>query len=185
MKQHVKKNAFFYIVIIALIGFGGYKYFAFQVEISKMEDKWEEQRQLVSFYTKQAMDSSNIDALKFATKSLVWAIRSEMLSENKEQLKWYISELEKDSKVGDVLICDMSSSVLYSSEKRLVGKPFPNAYDQALLATKTIDIKKGENGNMYLIAPIMGLNDRIGTLFLSYRHEVPQILRAVEPLNNN
>lgn len=182
MKQHLKRNAFFYIVILGLAIFSLYQYFNFNITLSNYQDAWEDQRQEVSFYTKQAMDSSTIGVLTFATKSLVWAVRSEMISENYEQVNRYISDLEKDMRVKQVLICDTAASIKHASKKQLVGQSFSSVYDQDYLQLKTITVEMGEGGNMHLIAPIMGLNARIGTLFLVYKNEMPQVLRKVAPL---
>ncbi|MGB0521539.1 MAG: hypothetical protein ACPGJS_01200 [Flammeovirgaceae bacterium] len=185
MKKHLKQNAFFYILILGLGAFSTYQYFKFNYQLSNVKDAWEEQRQEVGFYTKQAMDSSSIGALKFATKSLVWAVRSEMLSENHEQLNRYISDLEKDARIGQVLICDTTSTIRYASEKELIGKPFTSLHNQRFVELTDITVEMGETGTMHLVAPITGLNARVGTLFLTYRHEVPQILRSVKSLEEH
>ena len=185
MNQHLKRNVLFYILILGLGVFSLYQYFNYNVTLSKYQDAWEGQRQEVSFYTKQAMDSSSIGALKFATKSLVWAVRAEMLSQNHEQVNRYISDLEKEARVKRVLICDTSAVIKHASKKQLVGQSFNSLYDQDYLQQKDITVEMGEAGSMYLVAPIMGLNSRIGTLFLIYEHEVPQILRKVKPLELN
>lgn len=179
MKQHLKKNVFFYILILGLIGFAAYQHFDHGWAMSRIKDSWEDKRQELDFYTKQAMDSSNLHALEFATKTLVWAVRSELLSQNHEEINRYILELEKEQNIGSVFICDTAAIIQHASQKTLIGKPFQNVHDEQLLQKTTIDIEMGEKGDLYMVAPIMGLNNRIGTLFFTYHHNAPQINRAI------
>jgi hypothetical protein len=106
-------------------------------------------------------DSINIGHTKNNVRIFSWAVRSELIRGNKEQVEHFFTNYLETGKVVRVLLIDPETSkVIISTNKKDVDT---TATDNEILdATAIITIDAGET---YMIAnPIMGLDKKIGIL---------------------
>ncbi len=169
MKSHFKKNFFFYFLILALSGSTAFFYFYGEYKQSQLRDWVEDKRQEANFYASKAIDSASMQGLHLTVKTLSWAVRTELINENKEEINRYFRELSKDPLIKMAVLCDTSNRVVYTADLNQRAKSFQEFHDIELLKEKNIAVKPATTGKgFYLTAPIMGLNARYGTLFLHY-----------------
>lgn len=172
MNSHFKKNFLFYFLILALAGSTAYLYFSGQYERSKVVDWVEDQRQETNFHVSRAIDSASIAPLKLTVQSLSWAIRTELLNENKEEVTRYFRELAKERSIKMAVLCDTTNRVIYAASAEHKGKYFRQYHDLSHIQATNVSVKPAPNQEgFFLTAPIMGLNSRYGTLFLHYNQE--------------
>ena len=170
MKTHIKKNAFFYIAILLLLGSTAYFYFQGEYEKSQLSDQIEDQRQETKFYVSQAIDSATVAPLRLTARSLSWAIRTELLNENKEEVSRYFRELARNKSIEMAVLCDTTNRIRYAADVEHRGKFFRQYHGISHLRAETIQVKPATHQKgFFLVAPIMGLNRRYGTLFVHYR----------------
>lgn len=96
-------------------------------------------------------------------KVFSWAIRSEMVRDNRDQVNQFFTNLIKEPGFKKIQLVSISNSkVIISTDKKDEGTVVS---DTAIL---NADIVKHwtEKGDMRIIAPVMGLNSRIGVLVI-------------------
>jgi len=123
-------------------------------------------------FTQQMLEIQSQD-LRSIIKPLVWAVRSEMVKNNLADIDFYINELVKDKGFQFILITDDKDIIISSTNKKWEGSPFEVIGISSDLSSDSIIINLSNN-NFYLAsAPIMGFNNRLGTLLIKY---------AIQPL---
>lgn len=109
------------------------------------------------------------EQLKLVTTTFVWSIRSEMLRDNFDQVDLYFNQLvKKDDHITEIIAVDEKGEIVVSTNKRYEGKAFSQVYDKSLLNNNRVTILN-EDETFKIIAPIMALNNQIGTLFMIYQ----------------
>lgn len=180
MKSHFKKNFFFYFLISLLGGGAAFFYFYGEYRLAKLQDWVEDQRQEVNFYASQAVDSASATPLHLVAQSLGWAVRTEILNENKKEVERYLRELGRESSIKMAVLCDTAGVITEASDISYKAKPFIQYHDPNHLSAEIITVKPATNHEgFFLIAPIMGLNTRYGTLFIHYNPAMTEVFKAL------
>lgn len=98
--------------------------------------------------------------------AMAWAVRGELIRNNLDQVDQFFSELVKISGIEEVLLSDQAGKVLVASDKKHQGGVFAEVYPADLLQAAEIALRPHAEGGELLVIPIMGLNNRLGTLVL-------------------
>ena len=106
--------------------------------------------------------------LRLTTTTFVWALRKEMLRENYEQINEYLNQFVKEPHIKQILVVKSDGTVAVATDKKLEGVTFSSLYPNELMEKNEIVITDDKNGNMLVIAPIMGLTKKLGTVFMVY-----------------
>lgn len=101
---------------------------------------------------------------------LAWSVRKELIKQNYEQIDEYFSQLIKRKGFGLIMLVDPSGLVKVSTDRKIQGSSFYRFYpDFRLDATGTVSYRVQEGESLYLV-PVMGLNEKIGTIAFLYRY---------------
>lgn len=138
------------LVIIVVLGW------AF-IKMAIMESDFKEEKaQVISSYETK-LDSLNSNRLTLTATAFSWAIRSELLRENKEQINQFFNEFIKYPDIVKLQLINSESSVIeLSTDKKDVGTKFSNY--SSLQDLKVIS----DSTNINIVTPISGLNKKIG-----------------------
>jgi len=125
----------------------------------------------------QFVDERNRSCLRLAAVPLVWAVRSEMMRGNYDQVNQYLTRFVKEPGMKELLVAGADGRVVAATDKRREGASVSTAFPSAP-GVDTITVTPGENGEIMVSAPIMGLNDKLGVLVLvstppRYRPDTP------------
>ena len=107
---------------------------------------------------------------------LSWAVRGELLRNNLDQVSQYLNELVKIKDTERAVLIGDDGKLLVSTDKKLEEAAAKEIYPEELLQQRKITIQSDVNGRKLLIVPIMGLNNRLATVVISYKNP---------PLNSN
>ncbi len=110
--------------------------------------------------------TQNESALRLAAMPLVWAVRSEMLRGNYDQINQYLAQLVQEPNMKEVIVARTDGKVLAATDKKRESAPLTQAFPEAMLRVETIAVSRLENDDILVVAPLLGLNDRLGTLLL-------------------
>ncbi len=138
------------------------------VEIKNLKTKAEMEKQEIKALAAKQLRQSHEMHLKILAKPFVWAVRTEMLKNNISQVNLYTNEMVKERNFQKIVIIDDKGMVLLSTNKKEEGKDFQrpaNTFD--LLANNT-DVHNFNDSLLVMSSPIMGFNNRLGTLVISY-----------------
>lgn len=144
------------------------------MQIRAINQKAEEYRVLVKEQAARQVLQVQENQLKSLAKPLVWALRAEMMKGNTEKINLYIDDLIKENNVQSMTVTNPNGKVLASSERKTVGKAFPIPWEDTEKKANETLIKRLDEHTLLMASPIMGFNNRLGTVYLQY---------SVQPLN--
>jgi putative NADH-flavin reductase len=168
MERSSKK--YFYVIailLVALAGMYGWKTFTVQ---SVRTDQEVQRLKLVKVYQKAITEKTRY-FLGLATTPFVWAIRKEMINENYEQINEYLIQFVKEPHVKRILVVKDDGTVAVATDKKLEGASFSSLYPSEFLEKNETVITDDKDGNIVIVAPIMGLNKKIGMFLMVYEPE--------------
>lgn len=111
------------------------------------------------------------EALSLFSVPLAWAVRREMISGNLDQIDQYFTELVKVKGFTRIILAKSDSVVVLSSDRKFLGAKFNSIYSAEYLAVEQTQIVESGPGQYLLVVPIMGLNNKLGILVISYTAE--------------
>ncbi|MBW6498027.1 MAG: hypothetical protein K0B09_06550 [Bacteroidales bacterium] len=118
------------------------------------------QQKLIEHYD-LAIDSLQISNVELAVKAFSWAVRSELLRDNIEQVNQiFVSFVQEPGIVNVKLVNPGTAIVTLSTNKKEEGSPFENV---SLLQADEQIVTFTDN-HILAITPIMGMNVKLGVL---------------------
>lgn len=127
----------------------------------------EESQNLIKKAREYADSQYNQEEQRFG-QVLAWAVRDQLIRNNLDQIDQYLSELVKMKDTDRVVLISNEGKLLVSTDKRLVTEEASNLYSQDILDLQTITIKSDVAGKKLLVVPVMGLNERMAVIVISY-----------------
>lgn len=127
------------------------------VRMAVMESDFKEEKaQVISNYELK-LDSLNTDRLKLTATAFSWAIRSELIRENKEQINQFFNEFIKNPEIVKLQLINSETSIVeLSTDKNDIGNKvntFNSAQEQTIVSGFT---------DFQIVTPINGLNKKLG-----------------------
>jgi hypothetical protein len=130
------------------------------------EQKLQEQARLAE---SRFVDVQRQDIGSFAVP-LAWAVRKELIKQNYDQIDEYFNQLIRRKGFGLIMLVDPSGIVKVSTDRKFQGSSFSQRYPGFRLdATALVSYRVQEGKSIYLV-PVMGLNDKIGTIAFVYSY---------------
>ena len=99
---------------------------------------------------------------------LSWAVRSELIRGNLDQVSQYLNEVVKMKDTEMVVLFNNDGELLLATDKRLEDPETVDIYSDDILKQRDIKLISNVDDRKLLIIPVMGLNDRLGTIVVSY-----------------
>ena len=166
-KQHLG-----WLIVISLLLIGIIAVFIWKnIESNRYEDRIE----AMELYYNDQIDSIVINEnkafLQKIMKPLVWAVRSEMIRENLEQVKDYMRQFvqAEEMQVELVMVVNDQGQIIASTNQKLEGQQYSGEFSSALLGVDDITVKNYEGNKLIAAAPIVSFSAKIGTLVVIYQ----------------
>lgn len=128
------------------------------------------EKRLTEHYQK-VITSRTEGLLRMTAIPFSWAVRKEMIRENYDQINEYLIRFVKEPMVKQILVVKSDGIVAVSTDKKLEGMSFSSLYPTQTLNQDEISATSAEDGNIVVVAPIMGLNARLGFIYMIYMPE--------------
>lgn len=140
-----------------------------QIQLNNARDEAEAQQQELKAKAGEHVTQMHLAHLQLLAKPFVWALRTEMLQGNMSQVNLYLNEMVKEENFTAIAVANENGTIVASTDKKFEGQPFSEmAHDRFLNSDKTI-VEKSQDGVLLMSSPIMGFNNRLGTLYLQYQ----------------
>lgn len=168
-----RRGIFIAALIIILVISGLLIWKAMQIEQLKEQAKkdqdalWEQAQQSVL--------NAHIQHLKLLAKPYTWAARTEMIRGNMAGINDYANDMIKEKNFQRIIIADGNGKIISSTNKKFEGKEFTSVGKESYLTGDTTVVDKAGSNLLIVSSPIMGYNDRLGTLMINY--SVPILVR--------
>jgi hypothetical protein len=158
-------GAIFLVIIFFLIAWK-------QISESRMESEMAKQlaneRVLISQEAREYADKQYIKEEERFGQVLAWAVRGELIRSNLDQVDQYLNELVKMKDTDRVVLVSEEGKLLVSTDKRLEDENVADLYPKEILKADTITVETNVDDKKLLVVPVMGLNNRIATIVVSY-----------------
>ena len=145
------------------------------VQISNIRKQSATEMQLLKDeVAKQILESEELH-LKALAKPFVWAVRTEMLKNNISQVNLYTNEMVKEKNFQKIVVTNDRGVVILSTNKKEEGKEFISTDSVINLLADTTNVENINDSLLIMSSPIMGFNNRLGTLVVTYSPQLPKL----------
>jgi hypothetical protein len=117
----------------------------------------------------RSVDIQRQDVQLFALP-LSWSVRKELMRANYDQIDEYFNELIKRKGFGVIMLVDPSGIIKVSTDRKLLGSSFSVRYPYMKLAVLVPVSYAVPEGKSMFVVPVMGLNEKIGTIAFIYSY---------------
>ena len=136
------------------------------IKINLLNSSFEKQTSELKTIYENEINSLSVEQLTTTSKVFAWAVRSELLRNNKEQVNLFFERIIKEPGINKVQFVDSKTSkILLSTNKKDEGAVYPNQV--ALMTDETIHFSS--DATQSFISPVMGLNNKLGVLVIEYQ----------------
>ena len=111
--------------------------------------------------------------LKLLAKPMIWALRTEMMQGNLNQVNLYLIDLVKERNFQSIAIANDEGVIISSTNKKEEEMPFTSISKKEYLVSNETTIENEGDSVLIMTSPIMGFNNRLGTLYLKYGIDKP------------
>jgi hypothetical protein len=161
------KVTFINLGLLVLIGGGLYLWK--ELSVRKVINESAQREEAVVAKTQLELSKRTEGFLQLTAIPFVWAIRSEMLRENMEQVDGYTRSFVQQPGVGFVAVANAAGKIVVATDKKWEGQPLTGLIAQEIVAVSSVQVLKGAAEESYqVVAPVMGYNSRLGTVLLSF-----------------
>lgn len=163
--ENTKKKGIDYrfIIIGVLILAGVILYFYKDYQINQVREKLTVQAD--SLLVKQ-----NKRILMLTAKPLVWAIRSEMLRNNLDEINVFTTDLVKEKNIQNISLLNADGKIINSTNKKLEGTIASDEYKN-YLAMDSVMVLNTSDSVARVVAPVMGYQSKLGVIIMNYKIE--------------
>jgi hypothetical protein len=166
-KQLPMKYAFVMAGIIVFV-------FAWKViAVNKVESDAQKQvageRALITQQAREQADKQYKKEEERFAQVLSWAVRSEFIRNNIDQVGLYLNDIVKQLNAERIDLIGEKGELLVSTDKRLEDVKGSDLYPKEIINEHKIAIKTDANGKKLVIAPVSDFNKRIAVLVISYK----------------
>jgi Ca2+/Na+ antiporter len=170
----INKHKFSFALLLALL----VVFIFFTIKTRNLEKEHFTKQQKLIEYFDLAIDSLQISNVELAVKAFSWAVRSELLRDNIEQVNQLMVTFVQEPGIVNVkLVNPRTAIVTLSTNKKEEGSAFENA---PLLQTDE-QVVTATDDHIWAITPIMGMNVKLGVLvvevqkgLIKYNTETPE-----------
>jgi hypothetical protein len=106
------------------------------------------------------------ETLRLMGVPLGWAIRTEAISDDYDQIEEYAARLIKEPRIERVVFVNSDGKVQMSTDRKLQGEPASGFYGN-LPSQNDITLRQEVSGDYQLMVPILGYNSRLGSLIVT------------------
>lgn len=157
-------TVFLSFLIIVIIGLYAWK----QIEKKGFNRRLEDQKVAIISNSRKIIDEKRKNLVLEVAKSLSWAVRSEAQRNNFEQVNLYLNDFIKNQDFELAMFVNADGIITVSTDKRIEQTPFRDHFADNYTSVNEIIIQATTDNKWIASAPVMGLNDRAGTLILIY-----------------
>lgn len=155
-------------LILALVLVGGGIYGWKQLAVARLQDRVDEERETCVERVGTLLAGQTEELLRLSALPLGWAVRSEMLKENFEQIDAYLQRFVKEDHVERVAVAGADGNLVLATDKKLEGDLAERTYPAEALAANDATVVRRDDGGFLVAVPVVSYDARLGTLLVDY-----------------
>lgn len=143
-----------------------------QIAVGKVEadmnKQLESERVLITQQAREYADEQYVQEEVRFGQVLSWAVRGELIRNNLDQVEQFLNEIVKMKDTERVDLIDNDGQLIISTDKRHEEAEAGDLFSDAILQERKITVHSDIDGKKLLTVPVMGLNDRLAIIVISY-----------------
>ncbi|SKB36449.1 hypothetical protein [Daejeonella lutea] len=163
--QDKKTIRFIVIISLGLIA-GLWLWKSYQIN-NISEKALSRETQLTHSAQKQLFNSHE-EHLKLLVKPMIWALRSQMIQGNIEQVNMYLNDMVKEKNFQRIAVADNKGIIISSTNKKDEGSPISVFASVASLPSNETMSQNIGDSIIIITSPVMGFNSRLGTVAIRF-----------------
>ncbi|MGZ5248156.1 MAG: hypothetical protein ACXWCR_13695 [Flavitalea sp.] len=173
IKENSRNKTLMIIIIIAVVLIAAIWIWK-NMQMKNEREVAKQEMKVVQDRATALMIDSHKEHLKLLAKPYVWAIRNELLSGNTNQVNVYANELVKEKNFQSIVVANDKGIVISSTNKKNEGKLFSSIGKPELITGNSTIVETLNDSILVMSSPVMGFNNRLGTLMITYKIDKPQ-----------
>ena len=117
----------------------------------------------------QVIGEQNKTYLQLVAVPLAWAVRSEMIRDNYDQVNQYLAQFIKEKNMKELVVARPDGKVVAATNKKLEGASITDSFPAEVLQVESTTLTTRDNGEIMVVSPVMGLSEKVGVLVLVYK----------------
>ena len=122
----------------------------------------------VSESANRIITEQNKSYLRLVALPLTWAVRSEMIRDNYDQINQYLNQLVKEKNMKEIVVAKPDGTIVVATNKKREGTSVTSVFPPSVLQEDKTTVSTLENGDIMVVSPVMGLSAKQGVLILLY-----------------
>lgn len=136
--------------------------------VGAVEERMNQARSELLQQARQLDAQRSQEALGRFSTPLAWAVRREVMAANLDQVDQYVTDLVQLPGFKSAVLAQPDGKIVVASDRSKLAAPFSSLYPEQYLQAAEIRIEPAAGDQLRAVIPIMGLNQRLGTLVLDY-----------------
>lgn len=174
----ILRAALVILLVTGILALFGWYFFTTRSKINNLENEISYLKTEFRTEMRQTLIAQDSFYWRLVMEPFGWAIRNELLNGNIEKINQYLAHFVKEPKVKQILIMDKEGIIIASTDKKLEEQAFATVYPTYTLDLEYLNIMEIE-GEFYIFQPVMGFNERLGTIFITFAPETETLLPSL------
>lgn len=145
-------------------------------QITNIRKEAAKQSENIQALARKSIVDANVKSMEILAKAYVWAVRSELLEGNLNQVNLYANDMVKEPNFQSIIVANEKGTIISSTNKKNEGNAFSTAGKADYLSIDHTIVDNINDSILVMSSPIMGFNNKLGTLMITYKIEEPKFL---------
>jgi hypothetical protein len=142
-------------------------------QINNVQKQAKRQNEILETRARKLVIDANVQSMKMLAKPYVWAVRSELLKGNINQVNLYANNMVKEKNFESIVVANEKGTIISSTDKKNEGTAFSTVGKASYLANDSTIVDNINDSILVMSSPIMGFNNKLGTLIITYKVTPP------------
>lgn len=138
------------------------------ISVNSVREEVKVERKNLTAKVNQIVLERNLELVRLSAIPLSWAVRSEMVKENHENINQYFKQLVQANRFRSITLSAADGKIIVATDKSLEGKMVANVYSPTVQDQFETTVKVLPNREIMAVVPVLGVAGKLGVMVLVY-----------------
>ncbi len=145
-------------------------------QYSRLEKKSALEKGLIIEQSAAFSSNQEKSFLTLIAKPLSWAVRTQMLRSNLDEVDDYFNQMIKENRFEMISLINEDGTIVVCTNKKIEGEKAAVHLGNLSFDTSTTEVQDAKNDTLFVVAPVMGYDKRLGIMVIQYKSEKLQLI---------